>query len=129
MGLEYYCVTFIGRVCTKEESERCYNAMKDLNPDDNIEDRLFSIEYAGPESIFKSDDGLPIVAHNFNYCMATKSELLEYEKEDFVFYVVQKDIINTSDRYGAGDLIPVPLNSLPVPKDERYGLLQAHYIA
>jgi len=54
---------------------------------------------------------------------------LQYEKEDFVFYVVQEDIINTSDRYGAGDLIPVPLNSLPVPKDERYGLLQAHYIA
>jgi hypothetical protein len=127
MGLEYCCTAFIGRVCTEEESERCYNAMKYLNPDE-IGDRLFSIEYAGPESIFKSDDELPIVAHNFNHCMATNLELLsfQYEKNDFVFYVVQKEIITTSNR---GDhLIPVLLNSLPVPKDERYGLLMVHYI-
>jgi hypothetical protein len=126
MGVDLNCVTFIGRLCTPEEVKRCLEAMSDMNQDIEHE-VLFSITEASDNNLVKSDDGLPIVAHVYCYCCESVQDLLEYSKDEFIFFVVQHVILDTSNRWSKTDLIPVPLGSLPTAKDERYGLLHAHY--
>jgi hypothetical protein len=129
MGLEYCCCLFIGRQCTPEEIERFWNGICNTNIDEEKREYIFSVPDACSQNMFQSDDDLPMVAHTYNHNYMSLSELLECDKEEFLFFVVQHVVFYTSDRYTKRDLIPVSLNSIPKAKDERYGLLHAHYTA
>lgn len=127
MGVEYTTYLILGRVCTKEEALSFYERLQEMNPDEIDLQDVNSFDAVDAEtSLFRTE--FPVVCHNYGSAYMSKDEFLALDHDMLTWYVVERVIYGSSDRFMEEDLVPIDYTQWSKPQDPRHGLLMVHAI-
>ncbi len=131
MGVEYTTYLIIGRLCTAEEAKDFCMRLKEMNPDDIDLQTVNSFDSVDMEtSLFHTGDiaRFPVVCHNYGSAYMGRDEFLSLDEDMYLWYVVERVVYSSSDRWVDQDLVPIKYIEWEKPFDRRHGLLMVHAI-
>jgi len=106
-------VLFVGRYCDPNEVDEAYAQFSRIDLDQYQSFRnAFDTD---PEDAYVTLDGMTVVMHHYGIDLTDLQD-----KEQYTFYVVQHCL---GDFTSQTAMLPIPVQHVPRPVDDRYGLM------